>query len=478
MALEVYNSLSRKKEIFTPTNDSQVGLYTCGPTVYNYAHIGNYRAYVFGDMLKRYLVYRGYKVKHIMNITDVDDKTIRDSIASGKSLKEFTEFYTQAFYEDRDALNIIPAEQYTKATDYINEMVVLIENLMEKGYAYKAEDGSVYFDIKKDKEYGKLSHLVMSELKENAKGRLKKDEYDKDNAEDFALWKAWDENDGDVFWEPKALLGRETSLGKGRPGWHIECSTMSLHEFGTNIDIHTGGVDLIFPHHENEIAQSECATNEKFVKYWMHNEHLLVDGKKMAKSAGNFYTLRDIIAKGVNPLAYRLWLYMAHYRTPTNMNMEALNGAETALKRLYTAFKECGKQDSECDRQDLLLESTGLACDTGTINPDYKKRLIEYMDNDLDTPQALALLFELAKDTKISNADKRTTMLDFDHIFGFGFANLKQEIIPEEILLLVKDRNQARADKNFTKSDEIRKIIENLGYEVKDNGTETKVTKI
>lgn len=451
MALILHNSLTRTNEEFKPLKNDSVGLYTCGPTVYNYPHIGNYRAYVFTDMLKRYLIYRGYKLKHIMNITDVDDKTIRDSLAQGKTLKELTEFYTDEFFKDRDALNIISPDKYTKATDYIDEMVKIIETLIEKGYAYKTPDQSVYFDISKDENYGKLSHFKLSDLKENAEGRMKKDEYDKENAEDFALWKAWDENDGDVFWE--------TSLGKGRPGWHIECSAMSMKELGENIDIHTGGVDLIFPHHENEIAQSECATGKPFVKYWMHNEHLMVDGKKMAKSAGNFYTLRDLIDKGIDPLSFRLWLYTAHYRTKTNFTVDAVNASAVALGRLFDGFLSLGSE-------------------TGEINLEYKEKLIGFMDDDLNTPQALALLFDLIHNPEILNKDKRATMLDFDQIFGFGFDKLKEDIIPEEVISLANEREQARENKDWKRSDELRDKIRELGYEVKDREGGYKISKI
>jgi len=297
MPLKFYNTLTREKEIFVPINPPNVGFYSCGPTVYNYPHIGNYRAYIFADTLKRVLLYEGYKVNHIMNLTDVDDKTIRDSQKEKKSLKEFTEFYTAEFLKDIKSLNILEPTKFTKATDYINEMVEIIEKLLEKGLAYKSADGSFYFDIKKFPSYGKLSHLIIEDQKENASGRIKTDEYEKDNAQDFALWKAWDKNDGDVFWE--------TKLGKGRPGWHIECSAMSMSNLGEQIDLHTGGVDNIFPHHENEIAQSEGATGKQFVKYWMHNEWVLVDQKKMAKSASNFYTLRDVLDRDINPVAYR-----------------------------------------------------------------------------------------------------------------------------------------------------------------------------
>ena len=441
MAIKLYNSLTKEKEEFVPTDTSLVKFYTCGPTVYNYPHIGNYRAYVFADILKRYLSYRGYNIKHVMNITDVDDKTIRDSILSGKTLKEFTEFYTAEFFEDCQTLNIVPANTYTKATEYIDQIVTMINQLIKKGFAYRGEDGSIYFDIRKDKEYGKLSHFQLSNLKSNAEGRMRNDEYDKENAEDFALWKAWDETDGDVFWN--------TSLGKGRPGWHIECSAMSTAELGENIDIHTGGVDLIFPHHENEIAQSECATGHRFVKYWMHNEHLMVDGKKMSKSLGNFYTLRDIINQGVNPLSFRLWLYTASYRTKTNFTIDAINASSTALERLINNFLSFGK-------------------DTGEVNSEYKEKLISFMDDDLDTPKALALMFDLVRDPNISPGDKRATMLDFDKIFGLGFAELKEDIIPEEIEKLAIERKSARTHKNWQKSDEIREKIKLLGYEIKD----------
>lgn len=451
MALKFYNSLSRKIEEFIPLHRGEVRLYTCGPTVYNYPHIGNYRAYIFTDMLKRYLSYNGYIVNHIMNITDVDDKTIRDSVANNKTLKEFTEFYTAEFFKDRDSLGIIPPTKYTKATDYINEMVAIVEQLITRGYAYKTNDGSVYFDIKKDAEYGKLSHFKISDLKENADGRLKKDEYDKENAQDFALWKAWDTSDGDVFWE--------TSLGKGRPGWHIECSAMSMAELGEHIDIHTGGVDLIFPHHENEIAQSECATGKEFVKYWMHNEHLMVDGAKMSKSAGNFYALRDIVDKGINPLAFRYWLYTGHYRTKINFTLDAVAGSSTALKRLYEAFLALGNENGE-------------------VSEKYKKKLMEVMDEDLNTPQALALLWELIHDVNISNKDKRITLLDFDQVFGFGLADLKEDVIPEEVTSLAKEREQARTDKNWIKSDELRDRIIELGYEIKDTDTGPNISKI
>ncbi len=450
MALEIFNTLSREKEEFTPINPPRVGLYTCGPTVYNYAHIGNWRAYIFADLLKRYLIYRGYDITHIMNITDVEDKIIREVKAQNKSLKDLTEFYTEEFFKDRDLLNILPPNTYTKATDYIDKMVVLIKKLEEKDFAYRTPDGSVYFDIHKDKEYGKLSHFKLSDLKENAEGRLKKDEYEKEKAQDFALWKAWTIEDGEVYWE--------TELGKGRPGWHIECSAMSMDNLGESFDIHTGGVDNIFPHHENEIAQSECATGKSFAKYFMHNEHLLVDGQKMAKSAGNFYILKDLIEKDIDPLAFRLWLYTSNYSTRTNFTIDAVMGSETALIRLREAI-------------------LGLGDAIGNINKEYKDKFIEFLDNNLDSPKALSLVWELLKDTSLSNADKKATLLDFDKVLGFGLDKIKEEIIPDEIVKLAEEREIARKEKDWAKSDELRNKINSLGYEVKDTENGSKVSK-
>jgi len=501
MSLKFYNTLSKEKEDFSPIDKDEVRMYTCGPTVYNYPHIGNYRAYIFADTLKRVLLYSGYNVRHIMNLTDIDDKTIRESQKEGKTLKEFTEFYTGEFMKDVDALNILHPAKFTKATDYIDEMVAITQKLLEKGLAYSSPDGSVYFDIHKFKNYGKLSNLVLEEQKENASGRIKKDEYEKENAEDFALWKAWDSEDGDVFWD--------TPLGRGRPGWHIECSAMSMKNLGEQLDIHTGGVDNIFPHHENEIAQSEGVTGKQFVKYWMHNEFLDIsplgifnnthvctscgnknlvkdasgyiqkiehDGVllmvkcsncqkefsgmiKMSKSKGNLLKLNDIIKKGINPLAYRFELLMASYRTKLNFSWEALSAAETALKRLYRAYKDLGE-------------------DLGSISTNYQSRFKTFIEDDLDTPQAISLMWELLKDEDISKEDKKATLLDFDKIFGLGLENLKDEPIPEEVQSLAREREDARKDKDFKLSDELREKINSLGYEVKDTEDGQQISKI
>ncbi len=442
MPLQFHNTISKKVEPFVPLDpdNKAVSLYTCGPTVYNYAHIGNFRAYLFGDVLKRTLGYCGYDVHHVMNITDIDDKTIRDSQVENKSLKEFTEFYTEAFFADRDALNIIPAQEYPRATEYVSQMITMIEKLIATGHAYKEEDGSVYFKIDSFSNYGALSHINLASLKENASGRIKSDEYEKDNLQDFALWKAWDSADGEVFWD--------SPFGKGRPGWHIECSAMSTNLLGNSIDIHTGGVDNIFPHHENEIAQSECSTNAKFVNYWLHNEWVMVEGKKMAKSAGNFTTLRTIIDRNINPLAFRLLTLMSHYRSPLNFTWEALEGAETALKRLYSQF--------------LDLDGGGI------VDDKYKAKFTAYIEDDLNTPMAVATMWDLLKDEEVPSVDKRETLLDFDKVLGLGLATLKHEHIPEEIHALANARELAREEKDWARSDELRIEIESAGYYVKD----------
>lgn len=449
--LRFYNTLSKEKEEFKPIVDGLVKMYSCGPTVYNHAHIGNLRAYVFADVLKRTLTYSGYDVTHIMNLTDIDDKTIKNSLKEGKSLKEFTEFYTHEFLKDIASLNILPPKSFTKATNYVDKMVEIIEDLLAKNIAYKSTDGSIYFDIKKFPNYGKLSNLVLDEQKENAGGRIKTDEYDKENVQDFALWKAYDEADGEVFWE--------TPLGKGRPGWHIECSAMSIANLGEELDIHTGGVDNIFPHHENEIAQSECYTGKKFVNYWIHNEWVLVENKKMSKSEHNFFTLRDVIAREVDPIAYRFWLLMANYRTRVNFVWEALQASEIALKRLYRLYLDLGEE-------------------IGTVDANYQKTFKERISDDLNTPLALSLLWDLVKDPSISNKDKKATILDFDKVLGLDFENLKVETIPEEIIKLTEERKVAREAKDFQKSDELRDKIKSLGYEIKDSDNGEKISKI
>lgn len=450
MVLKLYNTLTRKKETFKPLVKGKVGMYSCGPTVYDFAHIGNFRAYIVADILKRYLKFKGFKIKHVMNITDVDDKTIKGSIEQKISLNQYTEKYTKAFFEDLRTLNIEPADIFPRATEHIKEMVSMIQKLIMNGLAYKGEDNSWYYDISKFRDYGKLSKLKLGELKEGA--RVKQDSYEKEQAQDFALWKAYDKDDGDVFWE--------TDLGKGRPGWHIECSAMSLKFLGEQFDIHTGGIDHVTIHHTNEIAQSECATDKKpFVRFWMHNEHVDFSGAKMAKSGTNFLTLNSIIEKNINPIAYRFWLLMANYRTKVNFVWEALKGAETALKRLYGLYLELGN-------------------DIGQVHKEYQGKFKEYIEDDLDTPRALSLLWDVLKDENMSPADKKATILDFDKVLGLGFDKLKEEKIPKKVLELVGARRQARQNKDFKRSDELRKEINALNYEVKDTAEGQKVSKI
>ena len=470
--LQLYNTLTRTKEEFRPIKPPHVGLYTCGPTVYNYPHIGNYRAYLLGDILKRYLKYSGYEVKHIMNLTDVDDKTIRDSQKAGKSLKDFTEFYSKEFFKDLELLNIEPANIFPKATENISEMISIIEKLLEKKIAYKGDDGSVYFNIKKFSAmvgsasggkdyYGKLAHLKLENLKEGASNRIKKDEYEKENAQDFALWKAWEPRDGEIYWDAnfgKGLPRESKAILRGRPGWHIECSAMSMKYLGETFDIHTGGVDLIFPHHENEIAQSEGATGHPFVKYWLHNEWLMVNGKKMSKSLKNFYTLRDIEIKGFSPLAYRYLTLQTHYRKPLNFTWESITAAQNALNKLNDQYKELGET-------------------IGEIEDGYRNKFVEAMDNDLETPQALALMWDLIKDQTVSKENKKTTILDFDKVLGLGLDKIRPIEIPEEIKKLAEERELARQNKDFKKSDELRDQIQKLGFSVKDTPEGPKISK-
>lgn len=447
MALKLFNALGRKWEDFSPLFPPAVGLYTCGPTVYDYPHIGNYRSYLFADILKRTLLLNDYKVKHVMNITDVDDKTIKRSQTDNKSLKDLTEFYTQEFFKDRETLNILPADVYPKASDYIEEMVKLIETLILKDYAYKSEDGSVYFSIKKDEDYGKLAHLNLTTLVDNASGRQKVDEYDKDSAQDFALWKAWHEDDGEVYWE--------TALGKGRPGWHIECSAMSMKNLGESFDLHTGGVDNLFPHHENEIAQSESATGKQFVKYWLHNEWLLVDGKKMAKSAGNFYTLKNITEKGYSPLSYRYLVLTAHYRKQLNFTWESLAASQTALNKL----------------ENFIRETKGA----GNIDQKYADKFKTALNEDLNTPQAVAVMWEVINDPSLDPKDKKATILKLDEALGLKLKEVKSLEIPAPVMQLLTERELARKDGNFSLSDQLRDQVLSLGYIIDDTPTGPKL---
>ncbi|MCX8177489.1 MAG: cysteine--tRNA ligase [Candidatus Bathyarchaeota archaeon] len=453
----LFNTLTRKKEPFVPIEKGKVKMYTCGPTVYDFAHIGNFRTFIFQDLLKRWLKYRGFNVTHVMNITDVDDKTIRNSRKKGVTLKQYTDYYMKAFFEDLKILNIERAEHYPRATDHIPEMVALIKQLMEKGYAYMGEDGSIYFDISKFKDYGKLSKLKIDELKPGV--RVKVDEYGKEEVQDFALWKAWDEEDGDVYWE--------TELGKGRPGWHVECSAMAMKYLGETIDIHSGGVDLIFPHHENEIAQSEAATGKPFARYWLHSEHLLVEGKRMSKSLGNFYTLRDLTAKGYDPMAIRFLLLSTHYRQQLNFTFDGLEAAGNAVSRLRNFVHR-------------LLDANGRGCGKviKQLMENFKKSFESAMDDDLNISVALAALFDFVRDvnklldeqalSRDEALDVYELMMRFNRVLGIMDEGTFKRELPKEAEELIRKREEARKVKDWKTADQIREQLRAMGIIIED----------
>ncbi|MDH5754531.1 MAG: cysteine--tRNA ligase [Candidatus Bathyarchaeota archaeon] len=466
--LRFFNTLTRKNEKFIPSKKGKVKMYTCGPTVYDFAHIGNFRAFIFEDLLRRWLEYRGFNVTQVMNLTDVDDRTIAASRRQGIPLKEYTEHYIKAFFEDIKTLNIEKAERYPKATEHIPEMIALIKKLMEKGYAYRGEDGSIYYDISKFKDYGKLSKIKVEELKSGA--RVKVDEYGKEEARDFALWKAWDEEDGDVFWE--------TELGKGRPGWHIECSAMAMKYLGETLDIHCGGVDNLFPHHENEIAQSEAATGKKFVNYWLHNEHLLVEGRKMAKRLGNFYTLRDLLGKGYDPKAIRYLLMSTHYRQQLNFTFEGLEAAKSAVDRLINFMHR-------------LIDADGRECreKIKTLISSMQRRFEEAMDDDLNISVALATLFDFVRevnklmdDNMLSRKEAEKVcklMMRFDKVLGVIGKVKKEEKLPKEAEELIRKREEARKAKDWKTADKIREQLKAMGIIIEDTpqGVKWKIEK-
>ncbi len=455
--IQFFNSLTRKKERFIPLEKGKVKIYTCGPTVYDFSHIGNFRAFIFEDLLRRWLEYRGFKVTQVMNITDVDDKTIKATRRHKISLKEYTEHYAQTFFEDIATLNIEKAEHYPRATEHILEMVALVKKLMEKGYAYRGEDGSIYYAISKFKGYGKLSKIKVEKLKTGA--RVKVDEYGKEEAHDFALWKAWDEDDGNVFWE--------TELGKGRPGWHIECSTMAMKYLGETLDIHCGGVDNIFPHHENEIAQSEAATGKRFVHYWLHNEHLLVEGRKMAKRLGNYYTLRDLLAKGYDPKAIRYLLMSTHYRQQLNFTFNGLEAAKNAVDRLTNFMYR-------------LMDADGKGCreKVKTLQTDVQRRIEGAMDDDLNISVALAALFDFVREVhKLLDDDMLSKeeaeeiyelIMKFDRVLGVIGEVRKEEKLSREAEELIQKREEARKAMNWETADRIREKLRAMGVIIED----------
>lgn len=457
MPLKLFNTSTRKKELFKPISKKEIKMYSCGPTVYNYPHIGNYRAYLASDLLRRYLEYKGFKVKQAMNLTDVDDKTIRDSQKEGITLDEFTIKYKKIFFDDLETLNIEKAEYYPEATKHIKEMVELVRALLKKGHAYKGEDGSIYYDISTFKDYGKLAHIKVEELKAGA--RVKHDEYAKEEASDFVLWKAWDEHDGNVYWQ--------NELGKGRPGWHLECSAMSMKYLGKTFDIHTGGIDLIFPHHQNEIAQSEGATGKKFVNYWLHNEWLLVEGKKMSKSLGNFYTLRDVINKGYKPKAIRYLLISNHYRQQLNFTFDELKSAESTIEKFrdfvlsLRNYKEIKKENSKKAKNLIKKAKAGFE---------------SAMDDDLNISVALASIFDFMREINILLTNKEISGKDAKDILDFmfstdkvlGIMEEKEEALPSAVKKLIDERETARKNKDWAEADRIRAELAKKGIQLMD----------
>ena len=468
--LQLYNTQSRTLEDVIPFDGKKVRFYTCGPTVYDFAHIGNFRTFIFEDLLRRTLLFFGNRVEQVMNLTDVDDKTIRGAIAKNISLDAFTKTYKDAFFEDLAVLNIQPVEHYPAATDFIPQMIKMIETLLSKNHAYIGQDKSVYFAIKRFPEYGKLSHLKLEDLQQGASERVNNDEYAKESASDFVLWKAYDETrDGGIFWD--------SPFGKGRPGWHLECSVMAQNILGDTIDLHAGGVDLIFPHHENELAQSECCSGKLFSRLWVHSEHLLVNGKKMSKSLGNFYTLRDILQKGYDGTTLRFMLLQAHYRTQLNFTFEGLDAAKTTLTRIH----------------DFMVRVAGYQPQPGSSWPKADAVITCALDGfskslsqDLNISEALSYLFELIRevhaaiDAKLPSAKEialvQEAMQKIDSVLAV--CTPKEEPVPQDVLDLVVARGQARKDKQWQRSDEIRAELQQKGYVVEDGPTGPRIKKL
>ncbi len=463
--LKLYNTATRRKENFKPLHKSYVGIYTCGPTVYNYAHIGNFRAYLTADILQRYLKYKGYRVRWVMNITDIDDKTIAGAKSKRMSLERYTSRYKKAFIEDTHTLNIQKCNFYPEATEHIPEMVRLVKTLLRRGYAYWG-DNSIYFNISKFKRYGQFGRIDLRKIRPGI--RVDYDSYNKTDIRDFVLWKG--RKKGEPFWS--------TEIGEGRPGWHLECSAMAVKYLGQPFDIHTGGVDLIFPHHENEIAQSMAAYGQPLAKFWIHNEHLLVNSKKMSKSLGNFYTLRDITAKGYHPIALRYFYLCGHYRDKLNFTFTSLKSAQSSFYNLVNFVKKLYE----------IKGSNTLSIKIRRVINKAKEAFEKHMDNDLNTPKALAVLFSLVGEVNRFGIDRLTesdasliikTILDFDKVLGL---EIKQELVREEgiitkeIMGLVWRREKLRAMREFKKADEIRKELAAKGIYIEDTKKGPRVT--
>lgn len=465
--LKIYNTETRIKEAITlAEGEETLKMYTCGPTVYNFAHIGNFRTYVFEDLLRRTLKFFGYPLQQVMNLTDVEDKTILAAKEKGIPLAEHTKIYKDAFFEDLKTLHIEPVEMYSPATDYIPEMVAMIETLIEKGYAYVGKDQGVYYSIKSFPSYGRLSHLKLDDLQEGASERVTDDEYDKESASDFVLWKPYDpERDGDVFWE--------SPFGKGRPGWHVECSAMATKLLGETIDIHVGGVDNIFPHHENEIAQSEGCTGKHFVRHWIHAQHLIVDGKKMSKSLGNFYTLRDLLEKGYTGAEVRYLLLSTHYRTQLNFTLEGLDAARQTLGRFRDFIRRLKSADaSDGDSLDLTIEVA-------------RKGFQDALSDDLNISLALAALFDMIKAINAFIDDSKVTAAEAKNVLSFleeldtvlAVLPLKEEplTIPHAVQEAFEKRQAARTAKDWAEADRQRDYIHSQGYQIEDSPSGSKI---
>jgi cysteinyl-tRNA synthetase len=471
--LTFFNTATRQKEILQPIKAGNISMYTCGPTVYDFAHIGNFRTYVFEDILRRTLKFFGLKVTQVMNLTDIDDKTIRGAIAKGIPLGEYTKKYSDAFFEDIKTLNIEPAEHYPAATSYIKEMCAVIQKLLDKGIAYKSNDGSVYFAIKKFPHYGCLSHLDLDSLEAGASDRVAADEYDKEHVSDFVLWKAYDPSrDGNIFWE--------SPFGKGRPGWHLECSTMAMNLLGETIDIHVGGIDNMFPHHENEIAQSEAYSDKPFVKLWMHAEHLVVDNKKMSKSLGNFFTLRDLILKGYTGKQVRYMLLHTHYKTQLNFTFEGLEASGVALQRLNDFIQRM---------QEIQKNGNGIKNSENFVTPIIEKTSHQFevsLADDLNISACLASLFDMVReinslaDAGKINPEQAQNVLDFMHSIDKVLGVLtfeEEEVFPEPIVKAFEERLEARKEKNWKLADSLRDFIYKEGYQIEDTAKGARLKK-
>ena len=458
MSTRFYNTINRKKVEFEPITPGTVKLYTCGPTVYDTAHIGNFRTFIFEDLLKRFLVFKGYEVYHVMNITDVDDKTIKRAITEEITINELTLKYTEEFMNDIKSLKILPADKYPRATDHIDEMIKMIQALEENGYAYETEDHSVYFRLDAYDSYGQLTQIDLTQQRVNE--RIINDEYSKDNPQDFALWKARDDDDGKIYWE--------SPWGRGRPGWHIECSAMSIKYLGNHFDIHCGGVDNIFPHHENEIAQSVSATQEPFVNYWMHSEYLQIHGDKMSKTLGNYYKISDLISEGFTAEEIRFTLLSAHYRSKLDFSLKQKQEARMTIQRIT-------------DFQQRLLELKDSTQTESSI-PDEFEEFVAALDDDLDTPKAFAIFFGWIRSMNklLDRGEFKFSQinggLDFIDKFDDLFAIIPDaESIPQNIYDLIKKREKARLKQDWKTADKIRNQLYQEGWLVADSPSGPKV---